>query len=83
MKSAPISQSAASAVQLNMASALLSEQKNQIAFLQSVIDKFITICEHQDGTPFITREEFNKDLSHPDAPKDYSYDDYINDSFQE
>lgn len=33
-----------------------------------------------DGTPFISREEFDKSLSHPDAPKDYSYDDYVADS---
>ena len=83
MKPAPISQSAASAVQLNNASALIAEQKNQIEFLESVVDRLISKFENSDGKPFISRAEFNIARQSKRAPKDYSYDEYVNYSIAE
>lgn len=54
-----------------------------IKFLESVIDKLISHVVTVGGKPFISRQEFNLTSVHHDAPKDYSYDDYVIDSMDD
>lgn len=55
-------------------------QPEQIEFLKSLIDKFVLCTLTVGGDAVMTREEFDRDNSHPDAPgEDYTYDEYLMD----
>jgi hypothetical protein len=48
----------------------------------STINKFDFNLPLVGGGFFISREQFELDAQHPDAPKGYSYDQYILDSME-
>lgn len=55
--------------------------KYKIKYLELVIDELIMWCvTNNGGKRIMSRSEFEKSSKHPDAPKDYSYEEFVMDS---